>query len=125
MTARLNPPIFYQHEHYSCPSCHIPLVRDDISDDWQCKTCQSAVWIYARAATGKKQVLKRVRPAQLRSGDLVVLPGSNLEFVYPVISCESRDTDVRVALRGYRTLNLGVHDPIECIIGGWGVTDVA
>jgi hypothetical protein len=77
------------------------------------------VSIYAQTATGKKHVLNRVTPAELRPGDLVVLPGSNLEYVYPAIACVSCDTHIRVALRGYGTLDFGRHDPVECVIGRW------
>ena len=112
-------PILYQHEHYKCPSCARDLSADDISDSWKCKACMGTVVVYAEDYKGRRQVLNRLSPSELREEFHVVIPGAGFEHVYPVISVTEQNGSFRVALRGYRTMQFTADSLFECVVEAW------
>jgi hypothetical protein len=91
---------------------------DDISEFWKCLTCQSTVAVYAEDFNGRRQVLNRLSPSELREDFQVVRP-YGLEHIYSIICITPQNRSFRVALRGYRVV---VYEPdaiIECVIGAW------
>ena len=112
-------PLPYKHEHYKCPSCAKDLLPDDISDAWQCNICKAAVDIYAEDTIGRRKILNRVSPAELRGDFLVVMPGAGFKYIYEVICVTSKQRGFRVALRLYGTVDFTPDSLIERVLGAW------
>jgi len=77
------------------------------------------VSVFAEDHKGRKQVLNRLRPSELREEFLFVMPGSGLECVYLIISIAKQETGFRIALRGYGVVHCPQDTLIECVVGSW------
>lgn len=77
------------------------------------------VSVFAEDRNRRRQVLNRLRPSELREEFLVVMPGSGLDYVYPIISIAKQETGFRIALRRYGVVHCHQDALIECVIGGW------
>lgn len=79
----------------------------------------SPVAVYAEDYKGKRRVLNRLSPSELREEFRVIIPTEGLEFVYSVICVTPQNGNFRVALRNYRTVSFTPDSICECVVGEW------
>jgi len=78
----------FPSEKFKCLKCETEPNYYDILQSWTCPECQTPIHIYAEDEFENRHVLNRIPAKELSAGDLVVLPGSGLKFIYQAENAE-------------------------------------
>lgn len=117
ISSQISP--LFEDAHYSCWDCSKEFFEDDMElDIVECPHCGGNMIVYA-TANSWNYCLKRKYVKDIEKGNLILLRDFKS---YQVLNVQESDTDYgiyKVALKGYRTVNLEEGDWVECIWGTW------
>jgi hypothetical protein len=108
-------PITPLSEEYFCTECNRFFSYLDVFSDWECPIHKDKIQIKV-TINNESYCAVRVRPHELRIGELVTL--ENQHF-HEVLDIKSYQNYQRVALKGYTAINIDADSIITKIIGGW------
>lgn len=102
---------------YRCIDCNEKF-GDSLSRNIDCPKCGGDIWVYA-TINGNKRVLKRKYVRDINKGDSILLRDLNSYEVLDIQELYDEYDIYKVALKGYRVINLRANDWVDIIWGSW------
>lgn len=63
----------FPDETYKCNSCKICFDIEDIQMNWKCSGCSKVITIYAITEEGRKVMINRIHPSNLKRGEHIYI----------------------------------------------------
>lgn len=108
----------FEDAHYYCWNCEKELTTDIPWRTVKCPDCGENITVYY-SFNDWNYCLKRKYVQEIRKHDLVQLRDMKSYEVLDVREHDSDDSIYKVALQGYRSVNLEKDDWVDCIWGTW------
>jgi DNA-directed RNA polymerase subunit RPC12/RpoP len=107
-------------ELYRCSHCSKEYDANMVEDTWRCPKCNNFIVIYAEdTSSNTRIVLLRKRADELKTGDLIHLPGRLTKETNEVLAVQKNDHGkLEINLKNYRKYEREMGDPINCREGG-------
>lgn len=107
--------VIYSGEIYKCLWCKKEYTYWDIFKTWKCPTCERPLNIRI-TVEGNPQSCQRLKPNELRIGDLVTL---DTRHTHELLNVQKEGDNYILALKGYRRHPVHKDDFIIIIDAAW------
>jgi DNA-directed RNA polymerase subunit RPC12/RpoP len=108
-------PRIQENELYRCTECNKEYKYIEVKENWKCPECGK--YLYIKISIGKyEHSCQRVNPIDLRKGEIITLENV---FIHEILDIKKSGVNYRVALKGYRVIEVENDSIITRIEGGW------